>query len=42
MKGVVIGDQARRIDKAGGFRRLTCKGADGHGVWADCSGSAIV
>src|SRR5579862_7325725 len=32
MNGVVIGDQTRRIDEAGGFRRLTCKRADGHGL----------
>src|SRR5579862_5978541 len=31
MNGVVITDQTRRIDESGGFRRLTCKGAYGHG-----------
>src|SRR5665213_1006396 len=34
--GEVIGDQTRWIDKAGGFRRLTCKRADGHEVYAAC------
>src|SRR5436190_10223340 len=29
---IVIGDQTLGVDKAGGFRRLTCKRANGHVV----------